>query len=28
VAMLNEDDQQRVVWWGHPLTLTDPGSTS
>jgi hypothetical protein len=27
VAMLSEDDQQRVVWWGHPLTLTAAGST-
>jgi hypothetical protein len=28
LRMTNEDDQQRVVWWGHPLTLTEPGSTS
>ena len=28
VAMLNEDDQQRVVWWGHPLTLTEADGTS
>lgn len=31
VAMLkttNEKDQQRVVWWGHPLTLTAPGGTT
>jgi hypothetical protein len=28
VAMLNEDDQQRVVWWGHPLTLTEADATS
>ena len=27
VAMLEmkrEDDAQRVIWWGHPLTLKDP----
>ena len=28
LRMTNEGDQQRVVWWGHPLTLTEPGSTS
>jgi hypothetical protein len=28
LRMTNEGDQQRVVWWGHPLTLTAAGSTS
>jgi hypothetical protein len=28
MTMTNEGDQQRVVWWGHPLTLTAPSSTS
>ena len=27
MRMPNEGDQQRVVWWGHPLTLTAPGSS-
>jgi hypothetical protein len=27
LRMTNEGDQQRVVWWGHPLTLTAPGGT-
>jgi hypothetical protein len=27
MRMPNEGDQQRVVWWGHPLTLTAPSST-
>ena len=31
VAMLkmkNEDDAQRVVWWGHPLKLNDPSGAA
>jgi hypothetical protein len=28
LKMTNEGDEQRVVWWGHPLTLTEPSSTS
>jgi hypothetical protein len=28
LRMTNEDDQQRVVWWGHPLMLTAAGSTA
>jgi hypothetical protein len=27
LRMTNEDNKQRVVWWGHPLTLTAPSGT-
>ena len=28
MKMKNEDDAQRVVWWGHPLKLNDPSGAA